>query len=49
MLTGVCGGIGEYVGLDPTVVRVIAVILGFLSFGTALIAYIVCALVIPEI
>ena len=45
-IAGVCGGIAEYFNTDPTVVRLIAaasVIFG----GTGLIAYIVCAIVIP--
>ena len=44
---GVCGGIGEYFGIDPNIVRIIAVVLGFGSFGTALLVYIVAALLLP--
>ena len=29
VFAGVCGGIGEYLGVDPTVIRLLAVILGF--------------------
>jgi len=46
MLCGVCGGIGEYFNIDPTIVRLIFVILG--CFGPALIVYIVAALIVPE-
>ena len=35
MLGGICGGLGEYFDVDPTVVRVIAVILGLASAGWA--------------
>ena len=46
-LCGVCGGIAEYLNMDPTVVRVLwAVISLFAFFGIA--AYIVCAFLIPE-
>lgn len=48
MLAGVCSGIAEYFNIDPTLIRLLAVILGFVSVGTAFIAYIVCAIVIPD-
>lgn len=44
---GVCGGIGEYFGIDSTLIRLIAVILIFIS-GAGLIAYIVAWAIIPE-
>lgn len=43
---GVCGGIGEYFSVDPNVVRIGAVLLGFT--GTGLVAYIVAAVLLPE-
>lgn len=46
MITGVCGGIAEYFNVDPTIIRLAAVILGFTGGG--IVAYIVCSLVIPE-
>ena len=47
MIFGVCGGIGEYFNIDPTIIRLIAVV--FACFGGAgLLAYIVAAIVIPE-
>lgn len=48
MLGGICGGMGEYFDVDPTVVRVIAVILGLASMGWAVIAYIIGWIIIPE-
>jgi phage shock protein C len=48
MLAGVCGGLAEYLGMDPTIVRLLAVLLGVFSAGTALIAYIIAAIIIPE-
>ncbi len=45
---GVCGGIGEYLNLDPTVIRVLYVVACFLSLGAALLAYLIFALVIPQ-
>ena len=46
-IAGVCGGIGEYVNLDPTVIRLIWVLLLFCA-GTGLLAYLIAALIIPE-
>ena len=46
-LTGVCGGVAKYLNMDPTVIRVIWALLAL--FGSlGLIAYIICALIIPE-
>ena len=45
ILAGVCGGLAEYLAVDPTVVRLLAVLSVFTSVG--IIAYIVAALVIP--
>ena len=46
MLSGVCGGIAEYLNLDPTVVRLLCAILG--CSGTGIIIYIVAAIVMLE-
>jgi len=47
MLAGVCGGIAEYFGVDPTIVR-LAFVLMALAGGPGLIFYIILALIIPE-
>ncbi len=47
MIAGVCGGIGEYFNIDPTLIRIIWAAL-VISGGTGLIAYIACALIIPS-
>lgn len=47
-ICGVCGGIGEYLGIDPTVIRLLWIILSFASLGTGLLVYIIAALVVPE-
>jgi phage shock protein C len=44
---GVCGGIGEYFEIDPTIIRLAWVILTFI-FGTGIIAYLIAWLVIPK-
>ncbi|HUI88851.1 MAG TPA: PspC domain-containing protein [Anaerolineales bacterium] len=48
MLAGVCAGIGEYTNVDPTVIRLIAVLLIFLTGPGVIIAYLIMALIIPE-
>lgn len=46
-LAGVCAGLAKYLNMDVTVIRLIMVLLT-LFVGGGLIAYIVCALIIPE-
>ena len=46
MIAGVCSGLAEYINIDPTIIRVIWALVGFT--GTGLLAYLVCALIIPE-
>ena len=46
MICGVCAGVAEYLGIDPTVVRLIWAALGLT--GTGILLYIIAALVMPE-
>ena len=46
-LAGVCGGIAEYLNVDPTVVRLIWVAVTLLG-GAGLLAYIAAAILMPE-
>ena len=46
-LAGVCGGIAEYFGLDATLIRVGWALVSLFA-GAGILAYIVCALIIPE-
>ena len=46
-IAGVCGGIAEYFNVDPTVVRLLWVVLSCVG-GSGLLAYIIAALIIPE-
>lgn len=48
MIAGVCAGIGEYTNMDPTIVRLLAVLLFALTGPGMLIAYLVMALIVPE-
>jgi phage shock protein C len=45
-IAGVCGGLGEYFDVDPTLIRIIAVV--FAITGTGLLAYLIAWLVVPE-
>lgn len=47
-LTGLCGGLAEWFGVDPTIVRVLLVVTAFFSFGTVLLVYLICSVVIPK-
>ncbi len=44
---GVCGGLGEYFDIDPTIVRIIFLI-ALVTFGTGLLLYLLLALVMPK-
>ncbi|MDD5503301.1 MAG: PspC domain-containing protein [Candidatus Thermoplasmatota archaeon] len=48
VLGGVCGGIAEYFGIDPVLVRVGWVLGTLISMGLGIIGYIVCWIIIPE-
>jgi len=46
MICGVCAGVAEYFGIDPTIVRLIWAALAL--SGTGILLYIVAAIVMPE-
>ncbi|WP_339167224.1 PspC domain-containing protein [Paenibacillus sp. FSL R5-0341] len=48
MLTGLCGGISETIGMDSTLLRIIFVISIFVTGGTSLLIYFIAALVVPK-
>lgn len=48
MICGVCGGIAEYFNLDPSLIRLVAVLVACVSLGTGLLAYIVLAVILPN-
>ncbi len=45
MLCGVCGGVADYLNIDPTVIRLLWVVFGFTGIGVF--AYIVAAVIMP--
>ena len=46
-IAGVCGGIADYLAIDPTLVRIVWVILS-LAGGPGVILYIILSIVVPE-
>lgn len=48
VIAGVCGGFAQYFNIDPTIIRIAWVVFAFASFGTFALAYLVCAIIIPE-
>ena len=48
MVAGVCAGFARYAGLDPTLVRVLAVIALCIGFPAVLIGYIVAWAIMPR-
>ncbi|MDR1567259.1 MAG: PspC domain-containing protein [Streptococcaceae bacterium] len=47
VLTGTLAGIAEYIGFDPTILRIIYLVLLFLGVGSPVFLYIVLAILIP--
>jgi phage shock protein C len=47
MVAGVAGGLGEYLNIDPTIVRLLFVLFA-LAGGPGLLVYIIMLLVVPE-
>ena len=48
MVAGVCSGVADYFGVDPTIVRLAVVVGTVLGFGTLLVAYVLAWLLMPE-
>jgi phage shock protein PspC (stress-responsive transcriptional regulator) len=46
ILGGVCGGLAEYLDLDPTLVRLVFVLL--LMVGIGFLFYIICWIIVPK-
>ena len=46
VICGVCGGVAEYFNIDPTIVRLLCVLLGCTSTG--IILYLIAAIIMPE-
>ena len=47
VIAGVCAGVGEYLKIDPVVVRIIWLVFS-LAYGIGILAYIIAWIVVPE-
>lgn len=47
MVAGVCAGIGNYLDIDPTIVRIAFILLAFAG-GAAILAYLIMWVIVPE-
>ncbi len=48
MFSGLCAGLGQYLGIDPTVIRAIVALGCIFAFPLTEIAYLIMMLVVPE-
>lgn len=48
MFSGLCAGIGQYVGIDPTVVRILFVLATFVALPMPLLIYFAMMILVPE-
>lgn len=49
MLSGLCGGLGEFLGTDPTVIRLVFALLTLFFFPIPIVVYLVMVLIVPEV
>ena len=47
MIGGICAGIAEYLGLDPTIVRIVWVLLFFFA-GFGILIYLILWIIMPK-
>ncbi|MFZ2625710.1 MAG: PspC domain-containing protein [Propionibacterium sp.] len=48
MIAGVAGGLGEYLNIDANIVRLVFIIVGLFTLGTAVVAYAAGWLLLPD-
>jgi phage shock protein C len=48
VIAGVCAGIGAAFGIDPTIVRIVFVLLGLPGGAPGIVLYLICWLFMPE-
>lgn len=48
VISGVCGGFGEYFSIDPVIIRIGWVLLSVMNVMPGILAYIICIIAIPE-
>ena len=47
-ITGVCGAIGRYFGIDPTIIRILFVLTSIFGVGSPILIYIILSIIIPN-
>jgi phage shock protein C len=47
MVAGVCAGLAEYLNIDPTIMRILFVVIAFAG-GASLLAYLIMWIIVPE-
>jgi phage shock protein PspC (stress-responsive transcriptional regulator) len=48
MIGGICAGLGEYIGIDPTVVRLLFVLGTIFGLGSLVLVYLILMIIVPE-
>ena len=48
MIVGVCSGLADFFGIDPTIVRILFAVGALLGFGSFILIYLVIFIVVPE-
>ncbi len=48
VLTGLCGGIGDYFNIDATLVRIAFIVLEFATAGFLILGYLIVTLIVPK-
>jgi phage shock protein C len=48
MLGGICGGLGEHLDVDPSIIRLVWLVVTLLSLGTGVIVYLAAWIIIPQ-
>lgn len=48
VFSGVCGGLGEFFNIDPTIIRIVWALFIVKSFSFSFLIYIICSLIIPS-
>ena len=46
IICGVCGGVGEYFGVDPTIIRLLLILCA--CTGSGIVAYFIAAVIMPD-
>jgi phage shock protein C len=48
MLGGICGGLGEHIDVDPSIIRLVCVVLILFTWGLFLLVYLAAWIIVPE-